>query len=169
MGNTFALGLDDVVPLVDPPQQHVAEVNRPDPVVDLLEADGVLFERVGEEQQPLPQADGAGVGHALDEEVPGVLDGRQRAGVRPRGSTVQRRRRPIVQRLMGPLLVVEVAEGVEGALLSGEVRVRRATGLAPLRVLCIRSCAPFCWGWAGRIRWCWIPRRSHQTLSCDSP
>src|SRR5437870_7088484 len=31
MGDTFALGSDDVISLVDPPQQHVAEVNRPDP------------------------------------------------------------------------------------------------------------------------------------------
>jgi len=53
MGDTFALSLDDVIPLVDPPQQHVAEVNRPDPVVDLLEANRMLLERIGQEQQPL--------------------------------------------------------------------------------------------------------------------
>src|SRR5437867_7443759 len=83
MGDTFSLGLDDVVPLVDPSQQHVAEVNRPDPVVDLLKPDGVLLERVGEEQQPLPQADGAGVGHALHDEVPGVLDPPERGQSAP--------------------------------------------------------------------------------------
>ena len=59
MGDTVLLGSDDVVAFVDAAQQHVAEVNRPDPVVDLLEADGVLLERVGEEQQALPEADGA--------------------------------------------------------------------------------------------------------------
>jgi hypothetical protein len=46
-------------------------VNRPDAVGDLLEADWELLERVGDEQQPLPPADGAGVGDALDDEVPG--------------------------------------------------------------------------------------------------
>ena len=68
------LGPDDVIPFVDPSQEHLAEVDRPDPVVDLLEADGVLLERVGEEQEPLLQADGAGVGDALDDEVTGILD-----------------------------------------------------------------------------------------------
>ena len=84
MGDTFSLGLDDVVPLVDPSQQHVTEVNRPDPVGDLFKPDGVLLERVGEEQQPLPQTDGAGVGDALHNEVPGVLDRWQGAGVHAR-------------------------------------------------------------------------------------
>jgi hypothetical protein len=42
---------DDVVPFVDPPQEHVAEVDRPDPVGDLLQADGMLLERVGDEGQ----------------------------------------------------------------------------------------------------------------------
>ena len=54
MGDTFSFDLDEAVPLVDPSQQHVAEVNRPDPVGDLLKPDGVLLERVGEEQQPHP-------------------------------------------------------------------------------------------------------------------
>ena len=80
MGNTW-LRPDDVVPFVDAAQEDVAEVNGPDVVVDLLETDGVLLERVGDEQQPLPQADGASVGDALDDEVPGVLDGWQGARV----------------------------------------------------------------------------------------
>src|SRR5438876_9588426 len=129
MGDTFALSLDDVIPLVDPPQQHVAEVNRPDPVVDLLEANRMLLERIGQEQQPLLQADGAGVGHALDEEVAGILDRWQRAAVRAGGGTVQRGRWAIVQRLVRPLFVVEPAKGVEGPLLGGEARVRRAARL----------------------------------------
>ncbi len=42
--------------------------------------------------------------------------------------------------------------------------------MAPaLRVLCIRSWAPFSWGRAGRMRWCWMPRCIHQTLSRESP
>jgi hypothetical protein len=36
-------------------------------------------------------------------------------------------------------------------------------------VRCIRSCAPFSWGLAGRIRWWTIPRRIHQALSSQSP
>ncbi len=71
------LGSDDGVAFVDAAEQHVTEMNRPDPVVDFLEADGVLLQRIGDEQQALPQADGARVGDALDEEMarPGYSTG----------------------------------------------------------------------------------------------
>ena len=78
MGDT-GLRADDVVPFVDPAQAGRAEVDRPDAVVDLLEADGVLLERVGDEEQALLEAEGAGVGDALDDEVAGILD--RRAGL----------------------------------------------------------------------------------------
>jgi hypothetical protein len=68
----------------------MAEVNGPDPVVGLLEADRVLLQRVGEEEPPLLQSKRARVGDALDEEMAGILDRGQRAGVRPRGGTIQR-------------------------------------------------------------------------------
>src|SRR5262245_13795655 len=83
MGYTWS-GPDDVVAFVDPSQEHVAEVNRPDPVGDLLEADRVLLQGMGDEQPPRFQANGAGVGDPLHDEVPGIFDGRQRARVRTR-------------------------------------------------------------------------------------
>src|SRR5216117_424934 len=52
MGNT-RLRPDGVVPFVDASQEDVAEVNGPDAVVDLLEADGVLLERVGDDSSRL--------------------------------------------------------------------------------------------------------------------
>jgi len=52
----------------------------------------MLLEGVGDEQQALFEADGAGVGDPFDDEVPGILDGRQGAGVRARGGAVARRR-----------------------------------------------------------------------------
>src|SRR5205809_7672461 len=61
MGNT-RLRPDGVVPFVDASQEDVAEVNGPDAVVDLLEADGVLLQRVGQEDQALSEAEE----HALD-------------------------------------------------------------------------------------------------------
>jgi len=73
MGNSSQLRPDDVVAFVDTAQEHAAEVNGPDTVVDLLEADGVLLQRVGQEEQALPEADGAGVGDAFHDEVAGVL------------------------------------------------------------------------------------------------
>jgi hypothetical protein len=146
-------GPDDVVAFVDPPQPDMAEVDRPDAVGDLLEADGVLLEGVGEEEPALLEAEGAGVGDARDEAGPRILDGRERTGGRAGGGTVPRRGRPVAQGFVGPLVVREVAEG--GKARGGGARDERGGRMAsPLRGLCIRSCAPFCWGWAGKIRWC---------------
>jgi len=58
MGDSSRLGPDDVVAFVNASEQDVAEVNGPDAVVDLLEADRVLLERVGQIQQPCLEADG---------------------------------------------------------------------------------------------------------------
>jgi len=80
MGDRW-LGPDDVVAFVDAAEQHVAEMNRPDPVVDFLEADGMLLQRMGDEQEALPHADGARVGDALDEEMARILHGRQGTGI----------------------------------------------------------------------------------------
>jgi len=54
----------------------MAEVYRPDTVGHLLETDRVLLERVGEEEEPLLQTDGTGVGDPLNDEVAGILDRR---------------------------------------------------------------------------------------------
>jgi hypothetical protein len=54
MDDSSRLGPDDVVALVDATEQHVAEANGPDAVVDLLlEANRVLRQRTREEEQPL--------------------------------------------------------------------------------------------------------------------
>ena len=73
MGDT-RLRPDDVIPFVDPAQQDGAEVDRPDPVSYLLEADGELLEGVGDEHEPLLEPDRPRIGDALDEEVAGILD-----------------------------------------------------------------------------------------------
>ncbi len=74
MGNTCRLRPDDVIPFVDPSQEDTAEVDRPDAVVDLLEADRVLLEGVRDEHEPFLEPDRPGVGDTLDDEVAGVLD-----------------------------------------------------------------------------------------------
>jgi len=66
MGNTCRLRSDDVVPFVDPSQQDAAEVDRPDAIGHLLEADRVLLEGVGDEHKPFLEPDRPGVGDALD-------------------------------------------------------------------------------------------------------
>ena len=65
MGDSSQRGPDDVVAFVHTPEQDVAEVKGPDPVV-VLEADGVVLQRIGEEEQPRLQSDGARVRRALD-------------------------------------------------------------------------------------------------------
>src|SRR4029453_8360900 len=111
-------------------EQDLAEVNGPDAIVDFLEADGMLLQRIGEEEQPFRQTDGARVRHALDQEVAGILDGRQRARVGPSGGTGKRSRRAIAQGRVGPFVIVEMAERVEGTLLARQARLRRSTRLA---------------------------------------
>lgn len=78
-GNTGDTGIpaDDVVPFVDPAQQDLAEVDRPDAIGGLLKADGELLEGLGNEHKPLPDPDCPGVGDALEDEVAGTLDWRQ--------------------------------------------------------------------------------------------
>src|SRR5262249_31330119 len=84
---------------------------------------------IGNEQQPLSEADGAGIGDALHDEVSGVLDGRQRPGVLASGRTVERCGSPAVQGLVRSLVVVQPAESVKGPLLGDARRARWANGL----------------------------------------
>ena len=100
-------------------------MNGPDAVVGLLQADVVLFERVGDEQQPFLEANGARVGHHLDDKVPGVFDRGQAAGVGAVGRPVQRRRGLAVQCLVRPLFVIEAAETVEPPLLRRQISAGR--------------------------------------------
>ena len=69
------LGANDGVPFIDPAQEYVTEVQRPNPVVDFLQADLVLLEGVGEKEQPLLEADRPGVGDTLDDEMAGYSIG----------------------------------------------------------------------------------------------
>jgi hypothetical protein len=50
---------DDVVPLIEAGEEHTAEVDRPDAEGGLLQADVVLREGVGDEEQPVLEAAGA--------------------------------------------------------------------------------------------------------------
>jgi len=62
------------VTFVESGDEHLAEVDRPDAVVDLLEPDGVRRQGVGDEKQARLDAEGAGRGDARDEEVARILD-----------------------------------------------------------------------------------------------
>ena len=49
-------------------------MQRPDPIIALLETEVVLPQRVGDEKQALRDADGPGAGHMVGREVPRMLD-----------------------------------------------------------------------------------------------
>lgn len=51
----------DVVAFIGPGQQDVAEVDGPDAVIHLLEADDMLLEGIGQEEQALLEPDRPGV------------------------------------------------------------------------------------------------------------
>ncbi len=123
------LAPNDIVTFVDPGDKYLAKVDRPDAIVDFLESNRVWCKRVRDEEQPLLETEGARVGDALDEEVPGILD-RQKPGiVLARRGPVERRGCPSSQMLMRPLLVVLLSELIEGALLGDQRGPRGPNGL----------------------------------------
>jgi [ribosomal protein S5]-alanine N-acetyltransferase len=84
--------------LVDPSEEHGAEVARPHAVVHLLQADVVLLQRVREGRELVAEADRPGVGHPLHGEVARVLERGQPVGVGARRRRVARPRRVAGQR-----------------------------------------------------------------------
>ena len=75
MGNT-QLPIHRCLSFVDSPEQDPTEKERPDAIVDLLEADAMLLQCGRQVEQPSLEPDGTGVGDPLHEEVPGILKGR---------------------------------------------------------------------------------------------
>ena len=94
----------------------------------------VLAQGRREVQRPGLEADGAGVGDALDDEVTRILERRQRAGVRAGRRVIQGTRCAAAQELMRALVVVLLSKAVECALLGGE-RGARGANRAPLQGL----------------------------------
>jgi hypothetical protein len=123
MGNT-QLPFHQCRSFINPSQQHVAEVERPDPIIDLFEADAMLAKRGREVQQLGLEANGTGVGDALHDEVVGVFERGQCAGIRARRGAIAGAWRPAAKELVGPLVVVFLPKAVEGPLLGGEGRPR---------------------------------------------
>ena len=110
-------------------------MNRPDAVVDFLESDGVLLQRVGDEEQALLEPKRPRVRDAFHDEMAGILDRRKYAGVEPRRRPIPRRGRGALEKLVRPLVAVLGAEAIERALLGRERGVGRANRLR--RRLCV--------------------------------
>jgi hypothetical protein len=95
----------------------------------------VLLERIGDKQEPFLEADRRGIGDTLDDKVAGILDrrgvGRVQAG--GRGGRAPRASGPAG--LVGPFVVMEVAEVMEGPLLGRQSGAGRANGFARQRLV----------------------------------
>lgn len=78
---------DDHVAFVNLPEENGSEVDGPDPVGGFVQTDVMLFERIGDEEQFVFEPEGAGVGHALHDEVARILERRESVGQR-RGDAV---------------------------------------------------------------------------------
>ena len=59
-----------------PSEEHATEVDGTHAVAHLLEADGIVFERVAQEQQPLLEPECSGRRDLADDEMTGVFDRR---------------------------------------------------------------------------------------------
>ena len=97
---------DEVVAFIDAGEEDVAEVDGPDPIIDFLEAEDVLLERVRDEDQALLEPDGPRVRHPLGNAVARVLDRREAPRVGAGRRMVQRGGRPAPEKLVWALVVV---------------------------------------------------------------
>ena len=101
MGNT-QLPFDKRLPFVNSSEQHVAEIEGPDPVLDFFQRNAVLSQGRREIEQPCLEPNRAGVGDAFHDVMGRILEwgvsagigtGRRAvvgAGVRPRRNSCGR-------------------------------------------------------------------------------
>jgi hypothetical protein len=111
------LAANDVVTFIEPGDQYLTKVDRPDAIADFLESDRVWREGVGDEEQSLLETKRPGVGDALHEEVPRILDRQEPGIVHARRGSVERGGRPSSQMLMRSLVVVLPSEIIEGRVV----------------------------------------------------
>ena len=64
--------MEEVVAFVDARQQDVAEVERPNPIIDFLETDDVLREGIGDEEQALLEPDRPNFGRRTGGRISGM-------------------------------------------------------------------------------------------------
>lgn len=96
---------------------HGTEVAGPDPVAHLLEAHVLPHEEQTHKNFPVVPLDGSVPGYPPDLEVPGVLRGGQVLWKGLLRRLVDRGRGLLLERFMGPLVIVDPPEPIEGPLL----------------------------------------------------
>src|SRR5215510_164602 len=112
--------LDSHVPLAQAAEPQRPKVDVPESVVNFLQSYVFSDAHGGDVHPPTVPSNtsiGADVPHL---ETIGVLKRWQLVRHRPRGRGIARRRRRLIQRLMGALVVEFFAKGIEAPLLRGE-------------------------------------------------
>jgi len=99
-----------------------SEVDGPDAISHLLEANEVPAQEAAHENLAVLPPDGGVLRDPPDLEVAWVLDRIWPARIGTSGGQVNRSRRFLAQRFVGPLEVVDASEAVEPSLLGAEVR-----------------------------------------------
>jgi hypothetical protein len=115
-------GLVDGLSQVDRAQAMGAEVDGEDPIFPgRAQGDQLAAQALADAPVAVPETDEAVAADFADLIIEAVFDRRQNLGERPRARPVALRRRRHAERFMRPLMVVEGAPVVEGALALGEI------------------------------------------------
>ena len=127
-GGIVSEALECSVSFIVAGQERVGQVDGPEAVVDLFEADLGANQTLAQEETLLAPGDGAIRADPADLEVAGVLQLRKTFGIRPSRAAVVLGGHGELQRFVGTLEVVFVTEVIERTLLSVEVLARRPRG-----------------------------------------
>src|SRR5574341_447434 len=121
MGNTsswaLVLVVEAKVPLGKLTEQEVVEVDRPDPVRRLLEADVLIVQSSAQKELPAVEPNGPAGSYEPDQVMTGIFRLGQRARILARRRLPEARGRLLSQRLVRALMVVRAAERIELPLL----------------------------------------------------
>jgi hypothetical protein len=120
---------DTVVLLVQPAEVDGPEVDGPQAVADLLEADVLALQEVAYEDLLVLPADRLVLRDEANLEMGRIGNVHRPSGEWAGGGTIDGGRGLEVQGFVGSLLVEDVAEGIEAALLCAEVLLRGTGGL----------------------------------------
>ena len=108
---------DTVVGFVEPTEMNRPEIDGPDGVGDLFESDRVVFQKAADEDLSSIPSQGRVARDLAELEVSRVLERIRLIGEWPVGEPVNRGRGFHLERLVRSLLVIDLAESVERALL----------------------------------------------------
>ena len=121
---------DPQLPFIHPSKFDWSEIHVPQPVVNLLETDVLLFKRLRDGNANGPPTESAIPTYEPLFKMRGIFDRWQTLGVFTNRRLVNRCRRLLVERLMRSFDVEFFAEAIESKLLASEGRRGRTRAIA---------------------------------------